>query len=544
MKIPAPYNQSNYRTLLTLSTLLLPLSLLLNLGVQPLLLEEPRRGLVAMEMIASGNPWVPRLFGELYYNKPPMFNWLLIGSASIFGALNEWAIRLPTILSLLGIGALVYAIGKRYVDATFGWLAALLTVCSVDFLFYFSMLGEIDLFYSLVSLAGIFSVFHFHQQQKPYLLFPAVYLLAATGFLTKGLPSILFTGITLIAYLWYRKDLKLLFSPAHFLGGFLFLALTGGYYWIYSRYADPWPFLENLWQASANRSVLENSWLALPRHVLTFPLDTLKNLLPAAFLLPFALHRNNWKHFRKNELVVFCLLAFTANYLVYWISPGSRQRYVYMLYPLAIIALTWFYYQYWDYKGGRRFLQIVGITGSGILALAAVALPFFPNAGFPDVLLPVTFSLALLAGGMFFYLLPRSGLGLPAILFTLILARLLFDVTVLPQRAADSGSQRERRWAREIADFTDGKPLHLVRGHRAPWAFTFYLNQTQNSLLHTTGDYHSEGFYILDNQEPPGWETIMDFDNRENCYYFGRFTEPPPAAFFEERLEEEGAFRE
>ncbi|MEO0338168.1 MAG: hypothetical protein AAF242_03045, partial [Bacteroidota bacterium] len=39
--------------------------------------EEPRRALVAWEMIQSGNYWQPRIQDWPYYNKPPIFNWML-----------------------------------------------------------------------------------------------------------------------------------------------------------------------------------------------------------------------------------------------------------------------------------------------------------------------------------------------------------------------------------------------------------------------------------------------------------------------------------
>ena len=44
----------------------------------PLKWEEPRRCLVAQEMIESGDYVAPRLLGRPYYNKPPMQAWLIV----------------------------------------------------------------------------------------------------------------------------------------------------------------------------------------------------------------------------------------------------------------------------------------------------------------------------------------------------------------------------------------------------------------------------------------------------------------------------------
>lgn len=540
----SPFTNKAYRRLLYLAALMLPIALLLNLGLPPLMLEEPRRGLVTMEMLAGENVWVPRLFGELYYNKPPVFNWVVMGSAALMGELNEWALRLPTVLSLIGMGVLTFLTGRRYVSSAFGWISALLTVCSVDLLFYFSLLGEIDLFYSLVTYAGILAVFHFYQTKRAYSLFLSVYLLAAAGFLTKGLPSVLFAGLTAAAYLGYQRASRYLFSAEHLTGILSFLIVVTGYYAVYTQYEDPRPFLENLWAASANRSPLGESWLKIPQHLVSFPLDTLKNLLPAAFLLVFGLRKGSWKSLWEHPLMQFAIIAFTVNYVIYWISPGSRQRYIYMLFPLAIFVLSYLYYQRPEFRPGQRFLQVTGLTGSALVALAAIALPFLPADDAPH--LPLWLGVLLFSGSgiLFIYLLPRPALSLPSIILVLALARLLFDVTVLPQRAQQSDALREKRWAQQVTELTGGAPLFLVEGHRAPFTFTFYLNQYRKRILHTVEQYYENSYYILDNQEPPGWKTVTDYNNRGDCFYFGFFTAPPDPAFFREREQEKAILTE
>ena len=60
--------------------------LFLNLGVRPLQFEEPRRVLVALEMAVRGNAVVPTTNGALYFNKPPLYNWLLLACTRLFGS--------------------------------------------------------------------------------------------------------------------------------------------------------------------------------------------------------------------------------------------------------------------------------------------------------------------------------------------------------------------------------------------------------------------------------------------------------------------------
>ena len=49
-----------------------------------LMAEEPRRSIIAIEMLKSGDFAIPHIYGEIYYNKPPLYNWLIAGSMAIF----------------------------------------------------------------------------------------------------------------------------------------------------------------------------------------------------------------------------------------------------------------------------------------------------------------------------------------------------------------------------------------------------------------------------------------------------------------------------
>ncbi|MEO0727709.1 MAG: glycosyl transferase, partial [Bacteroidota bacterium] len=90
------------RWLLILILVLIPLAFLVNLGVQPFIDDEGNRATVALEMIWSGNFITPTLHGEYYYNKPPLWNWILALSMWIHGGASEWAVRFPAVLALWG----------------------------------------------------------------------------------------------------------------------------------------------------------------------------------------------------------------------------------------------------------------------------------------------------------------------------------------------------------------------------------------------------------------------------------------------------------
>ena len=56
---------------------------------------EPRYAEIARVMF-SKNEWiVPTINGDLYTDKPILYFWLVLLGARVFGAVNEWTVRLP-----------------------------------------------------------------------------------------------------------------------------------------------------------------------------------------------------------------------------------------------------------------------------------------------------------------------------------------------------------------------------------------------------------------------------------------------------------------
>jgi 4-amino-4-deoxy-L-arabinose transferase-like glycosyltransferase len=68
--------------------------------------DEARIALVASETIASGNWLVPRLLGEPYTQKPPLYIWA-VAALRLVGLPWTWAAVLPSLLALLSVIAVV-----------------------------------------------------------------------------------------------------------------------------------------------------------------------------------------------------------------------------------------------------------------------------------------------------------------------------------------------------------------------------------------------------------------------------------------------------
>lgn len=517
----------NTRPLFLGAAMLLLLALLLHLGVQPLYLEEPRRSLIAMEMLENGNFIVPTQLGEWYYKKPPFFNWVLLAFAGTLGGFEAFVLRLPTVISTLGIGVLMFLAGRRYVNESFGWYSAFLFCLSGGILFYFSSLAEIDLFYSFITFAGILAVFHFYQQHRPYLLFLSTYFLGAVGTLTKGLPSLFFIIISLIVFFVYQRATRKLLSRAHMAGLLLYTIIIGGYLYLYARSAPIDQLLQTFWGESSERTVLESGWWSFIQHLIQFPLDTLKDTLPGVIILVFAVRKDFLRQIRNNELVVFSLLMFVANILIYWLSPGSRQRYIYMLYPFLFFVLVYFYQLGRNQRDGRfKIFRTLSLICAGALTLAMPALPFVPALEFLPYLLPLSIIGFFMAISIFYMMLRQPARTLYWLIVATIMARIVFDLTILPQRAHDTQAQTDRDTAHLIANITKETPLYIWAEGRISFTTVFYLNKIRHRTLRRTNRLEKGAFYLVANTDRGvfgGVEPLLIIDYKGEDYLLVRW---------------------
>ena len=237
--------------LVALALLLLGPALLINLGLLPLTVDEPIRALVALELRDSGNYFVSTMQGVLYYNKPPLYNWLLLGVFRVFGNESEWTIRIPTVFFLLAFAGSIWGIVRRYLGNRVGVITALAFVTSGRILFYDAFQGLIDMSYSWVTYLSFMAMFYFGQRRQWAGLFGVSYGLAAVGFMLKGLPALVFQGLMLVVYLGYSGR----WAAA------VLLAARGG---------------RAVFAGAAGRLLLPVQPLQHPRHLLPDPVDRIE----------------------------------------------------------------------------------------------------------------------------------------------------------------------------------------------------------------------------------------------------------------------------
>jgi len=480
-----------------IAVMLIP-ALLINLGIVPLYVEEPRRATVALEMLLRNNWLAPTINGDYYYLKPPFFNWILASAYYLTGNQSEFITRMPTVISLALFGLLIFWSGKKYVSTSFGALSSLLFVTASGNLFFNSLLAEIDMFYSLVTYLSMISLFHLHQQKKYLLLFLSVYLLGAVGILTKGFPSLVFTGLSLLVFFIVKKDIRKLFSWQHVAGISLFLLITSGYFLAYSIDGDEIKYLLSLSVESGKRISGDTFWDYLG-HMIFYPFDTLANLLPASILIIFILRKSFLKDIRRNSFLKFALLMLAVHFPVYWLPPGGKQRYIIMLYPFIIQIFTYFFLLYYEKEKNKfRFFPLL-ITGVIVIGTLACLVPLVSGKmSFIMALWPVCIGAFLLMGGVLVFHIKKPEFSMISLLISVIILKIVFGFTVLPVRAIEGRAPENKDAALKIAEIVGNSKVCILPTTYLPMQTTYYFEKQQQRILPLCPCPEAGDFLILE----------------------------------------------
>lgn len=199
------------------------LILFVNLSGIPLLdPDEPVYAETAKEMLAFNDFLSPRIYGEYWYDKPPMYYWLVAGTFKLLG-ISELAARLPAALMALMTVILIYFAGVRLFSPRAGLISALVLTTSIEF-FYLGKAAVTDTTLNFFLTACLLAFF-----TGRYYLF---YILSGLAVMTKGPVGLLFPGAIIFLYMmfgWRFDLLRYMKIPA---GIVLFSITAIPWYWL------------------------------------------------------------------------------------------------------------------------------------------------------------------------------------------------------------------------------------------------------------------------------------------------------------------------
>ena len=358
-----------FRPVLALLLILSFLSLLSGTFEYHLHKEEVRRTLVAFEMDHRGDPFQPTVLGEPYFNKPPVFNWIILAYSKVFGW-NTFTPRAVTLTFTVLTTLVLYLIGlKVFGDKDKALLSALLFVTFADVLFWYGWMAEIEMTLTFVVSSAIFSLYLFFQEgKKTYLLVAGI--LCGLGFSIKGFPALAFFGLTFLTLsLFYRKPSLLLSREA--ILTYMILMITA--LWWVPLSQEPLTYLATLWRETFSRVESAGDIRDTLIHLMTYPLLNLKQTLPVSLFVLYVLLR--YRTLPDTKLKPF-LLVFGVNYLPYLIAPEARGRYVLPLFPLLALLFGDILWRHINPKVFRLLLLSIGLAVVLRLTYGTLFLPY------------------------------------------------------------------------------------------------------------------------------------------------------------------------
>jgi 4-amino-4-deoxy-L-arabinose transferase-like glycosyltransferase len=501
---------TEYPLLFLVLALILALpAFLTNLGEQTFIDDEATRALVAFEMIKSGDFVTPTEGGEIYLRKPPLFNWLVALSFKLFGEYSEFAARMPMVVSLFLLTLAIFGLYRRELGEELAVVSALMFLTCGRIIIYESLVGLIDLTFSFLTFSLFILIYKAFNHGNLMKLFAGAYILTAFSFLLKGLPSVVFLGITLLVLFISHKKFRLLFDWRHYLGIFLFVLIVGSYYVLYfwRNQVEPGEMLSVMFGETTRRTALRFGILNTILHMITFPFEMIYHFLPWSILILFLFKKGVIKRIRKNHFLWYISLVFVFNIIVYWTSPEVYPRYILMLMPLFFAVVGFFYLE--AKKSNTSLAGLTEIVFGTALTLAALASlsPIFLDLPAISNTLMISVSLCIALGLVSWFYWRQKTLRIYWFVIGILVFRIGFDLIVLPVRAHESKGGESKDLAFSIAGQTSGEELFYwwdpdkeatgYYGRRlTSYRFSYYLSIARDEIIKTTTEKKENAWYI------------------------------------------------
>ncbi|MBL8269269.1 ArnT family glycosyltransferase [Steroidobacter sp.] len=304
--------------------------------------DEPRFALIVRDMVATGEWLLPRVGGDVYADKPPLFFWLMGLSLLATGSLRI-AFLLPSLLAGIGCVLLIYDLGRRLWTRETGLAAGLALLLTIQFVWQ-ARQAQIDAtlcFWCVLSLYGLLRHLLIGPAWRWYVVGWAA---AGFGVITKGvgfLPLLLLIPFAVLrAGKWSPRAHGTSWLP-WLLGPLAFIAAVGVWLvpMLLAAHADPMLAAyrdEILFHQTVGRYT--DAWHHR-KPVWYFAIEVIPALwMPLTLLLPWLTPQ--WRRaWREGDLRIALPLCWIVMVVVFF-SLSSGKRGVYVLPAVPALALV------------------------------------------------------------------------------------------------------------------------------------------------------------------------------------------------------------
>jgi 4-amino-4-deoxy-L-arabinose transferase-like glycosyltransferase len=345
-------------------------------------IDEGMHAATSLDMVRTGDWVTPRVNGEPFYDKPPLFNWLVALSLVVFGA-NEFAARLPGVLLGLGVVLMTYGFGRRMIGDRGAFLGAVVLATSLAFIAISrAVVHDMALvFFVTVSTFALYRAWDAEENRTAYLLL--AYVSAGFGILTKGPLAVLLPGAVMLIFLAIRRDLRFLLKMKLVLGAVVTLAVAVPWYALVAMGEDT--FLGHF----LLRQNVGNFLSATPRHPEPFWFYAevlLVGFLPWSFFLPLAVTAAVRRPGGVGPARTFLLVWATFVFVFFSAASSKLPTYVLPMFPAAALLVG----DLWDrafstQEAPRRWTMVLSWLPVAVLVLSGVAYLMILSVRHPEI---------------------------------------------------------------------------------------------------------------------------------------------------------------
>lgn len=476
--------KSEYRAL-QIICLLFVISLFVGIGKYCLQQNESGkwRALVALEMKFSGNYVAPTLNGEYYYNKPPLFNYLLLPFVDSNNLL-EFKLRSVGAFSVLLLCFAVYMVARYRLPLKQALFACMVFAFSITVYMLGSLKLSIDPFFSAIMVLLFYFNYRFASRARHLQLFIVGYFLTAVGFMTKAYPAIYFQAISMISLIFVFGNFKQYLSWKHLVGLFVFVFIIGGYSLLYSTFND-----STIWIVEVFRDVpvkLQTDSMRRFENILSFPGKSLM-FYPVLFLISILFFRRNFYYILKDKCDLYFLFLIILGCLPFIIGDYYPQ-YIMMLIPFAVILVI----KYLPLLSDLSKRDKIGILLISIFLSMPVII--FSKQNFSWMAILTAFNMAVLI--IVLYLPLKKYFVFNAVFMFLIITRL--SLVYIPDILYKSKSLDVKKDACELIAKLDNNKLFLYGNEQnINYATMFYLTYYYEDIITIKNDLDDKDAYYL-----------------------------------------------
>lgn len=170
--------------------------------------DEPRVAEIGREFLDEGvSLAVPRLNGEPFMEKPPLYFWCVALSYKIFGGPSASAARIPSVF--FGLGTLVFTYllaGRMYGRKAAGWSCMVLSLSSEFFYIHHKSLADTSLVFFVTGTVYWLYLALTAENGKKDGYYTICYIFAIGAFFAKGFIGIAFPALLFICWILWRRD--------------------------------------------------------------------------------------------------------------------------------------------------------------------------------------------------------------------------------------------------------------------------------------------------------------------------------------------------